>query len=60
MDMMTIALLRKALFLAMLLGAYLFVDRRLLRRFDTAEAIKDDPKAIALLLGLLAVAAALA
>ena len=55
-----VAILRKLIFIALLLGTYELIDRFLLKAFDTAQVIKDDPKAIALLLGLLACAIALA
>jgi len=56
---MGIALLRKALFAAELLTIYIIVDRWIFQVFNTPERIKDAPIAIALLLGLLAIAVAL-
>ena len=53
------ALLRKLLFVVMLLLVYVFVDRTVLRSFDTAKEIAHDPKAIAILLGSICIAAAL-
>lgn len=54
------AILRKVIFIALLFIAYLVMDRGFLRGFQTAKVLKDDPKAIAVLLGLLSVAVALA
>ncbi len=54
-----VAILRKALFTALLYGAYVFIDRLELAAFNTAELLKNDPKAAALLLGLLSIAIAL-
>jgi len=56
---MMVALVRKGLFGLVLLAFYLFFDRGVLRGFSTAEVIKNDPKAIAMLLGSFAIAAAL-
>ena len=53
------ALLRKLLFVVMLLLVYVFADKSLLRGFDTAKEIAHDPKAIAILLGSICIAAAL-
>ena len=58
MEMLT-AISRKALFIILLLIAYFIFDRFELKGFKTREVIAHDPKAIALLLGLLAVAIAL-
>lgn len=60
MELILTAVIRKLLFILVLLGTYLVFDRLLLRGFNTPEVLKDDPKAIAVLLGLLAVAVALA
>ena len=54
------ALVRGLMFIGMELGAIYLIDRVFLKGFNTVEEIKGDPKAIALLLGLLAVALALA
>jgi uncharacterized membrane protein YjfL (UPF0719 family) len=54
-----VALFRKVAYVAILLLMYWVFDRTFLGNFDTAEAIKDDPKAIAHLLGMLALAGAL-
>ncbi len=54
-----VAILRKALFIGLLYGAYFFLDRFELAAFNTAELLKNDPKAAALLLGLLSIAVAL-
>jgi hypothetical protein len=56
---MGLALLRKSLFAGLLLAVYLYIDRRMLNRFDTAEVLQHDPKAIAILLGLLSLSVAL-
>jgi hypothetical protein len=55
-----IAVLRKVIFIALLLMTYAVVDRWILRGFDTAQEVRDDPKAIAVLLGLLSIAVAMA
>lgn len=55
-----VAILRKVIFILLLLGTYVVVDRTLLPGFHTPEVLKDDAKAIALLLGLLSLAVALA
>ena len=60
MNEIGIAILRKVIFITLLLVTYLLVDRGMLHGFNTTEAIKDDPKAISVLLGLLAIAVALA
>jgi hypothetical protein len=60
MDLMCTAILRKCVFIALLLAAYEIIDHVFLRGFKTPEVLADDPKAIALLLGMLAVAVALA
>ena len=54
-----IAILRKAIFIALLLLTYVLVDRTLLKGFHTGEVVKNDPKAIAVLLGLLSIAISL-
>jgi hypothetical protein len=60
MNEILLAILRKAIFIALIVITYWGVDRFLFDGFDTVKELKGDPKAIALLLGLLAVAAALA
>jgi hypothetical protein len=54
-----IAILRKVIFIIILILTYFVVDKGILHGFDTPKAIKDDPKAISLLLGLLGIAIAL-
>ncbi len=54
-----VAIARKGLFILLLLIAYFLFDRFELKGFKTREVLRNDPKAIALLLGLLAVAVAL-
>ena len=54
------AMLRKIIFMALLYGGYKVIDNFYFQAFDTDEVIKDDPKAIAVLLGLFAIALALA
>jgi hypothetical protein len=60
MGEMSIAILRKLIFIGLLLLTYLLVDRLVLPGFNTPKVISGDPKAIAVLLGLLSVAVALA
>lgn len=50
------AMLRKGIFAIMVTGGFILFDKFYLTGFDTWEVIKDDPKAIALLLGLVAIA----
>lgn len=44
-------LLHKATVIAFQFAGYMILDRVLLRGFNTAEVLKNDPKAIAILLG---------
>lgn len=60
MELILSAILRKFIFVVLLFAAYEIFDRFILTGFHTPEVLKDDAKAIALLLGLLAVAIALA
>jgi len=60
MNEIGIAILRKVIFIALLLVTYVVIDRGLLNNFNTAEVLKDDAKAISVLLGLFALAVALA
>lgn len=57
---MLLALERKVLAIALILATYLIVDRWFLGSFDTAKAIRNDPKAVAGLLGAITLAVALA
>jgi hypothetical protein len=50
--------LRKLVVSGVLLVGYIFLDRVLYRRFNTAEVIQHDPKAVAILLGCWALAIA--
>ena len=59
MELILLAMGRKVMCVALLLITYFLVDRFMLNKFNTAEAIQYDPKAISLLLGLLAVAIAI-
>ena len=59
MNDILVALLRKGLFAVLLFMVYFAFDRIEMKGFSTREVLKDDPKAIALLFGLLAVAVAL-
>jgi len=60
MNEIGVAILRKVIFILLLLLTYTVVDRKFLAGFNTPEVLKNDPKAIAVLLGLLSVAVALA
>jgi hypothetical protein len=60
MNEIAIAIMRKVIFIALILITHYGVDRFLLNGFDTAKELKGNAIAIALLLGLLAVAVALA
>lgn len=60
MDQLLIAVYRKLVFIAILLLSYLLLDRGVLHGFSTPEVLKHDPKAIALLLGMLSLAVAIA
>lgn len=55
-----LAILRKVIFIALVFGAWRIFDVYYCKAFDTDEVLKDDAKAIAILLGLLAIAIALA
>ncbi len=59
MTEIALAVLRKAVFIGLLYITYRLIDRFELGGFNTPEVLKDDPKAIAVLLGLLSVAVAL-
>jgi hypothetical protein len=60
MEAVITAVLRKVIFMSIIVGAWLAFDKYYLVTFDTWEVLKNDPKACAILLGLLAVAFALA
>ena len=55
-----LAILRKILVMALVFAGWRLFDYFYCKGFDTDEVLKDDPKAIALLLGLFAIAMALA
>ena len=59
MDAILTALLRKFIFMCILFGGYYFLDRFILSGFNTGKVIANDPKAIAILLGLVCLAVAL-
>jgi hypothetical protein len=42
-------LIRKLVFVVLMLGAYVFIDKKMFPEFGTGEAIKNDPKAIAIM-----------
>jgi hypothetical protein len=54
------AIIRKVMFIGLLGVTYKLADRYILAGFETVEVLKTNAVAIALLLGLLAIAAALA
>ena len=54
------AIARKVIFMALLFGAYKFIDNFYFKAFDTDVVIKENPIAISILLGLFAVALAFA
>lgn len=54
------AIARKILFMALLFGAYKVIDNYYFKAFDTDEIIKENPIAIAILLGLFAISLSLA
>jgi len=60
METVSIAILRKIIFLVLFFGAWISFDKYYLTAFDTVEVLKNDPKAVAILLGLVSIAAALA
>jgi hypothetical protein len=60
MDQIAIAVLRKLIFIVLLLVTYLVIDRVFLHGFKTHELLKDNAVAVALLLGLLGLAVAFA
>jgi hypothetical protein len=55
-----IAILRKLIFMGMLFGVFRLIDIFYLKAFDTDEVIKDDPKAIAIIIAGIALALAFA
>lgn len=55
-----LAILRKVIFIALFFGAYRIIDVKYFRAFDTDEIIKDNPIAVAILLGMFCIALALA
>jgi len=57
-ELMFTAVLRKAIFALMLIAFYLLFDRAVLRGFNTVEVLRNDPKAIAVLLAGFALAVA--
>jgi uncharacterized membrane protein YjfL (UPF0719 family) len=54
MEDVLIAISRKLIFAVMVVGGLILFDKFYLTGFDTWEVIKDDPKAVSLFLGLLA------
>lgn len=59
MENALIAIVRKLIFAVFVVGGLILFDKFYLTGFNTWEAIKDDPKAIAILLGLLALSISL-
>ncbi|MDM7320235.1 MAG: hypothetical protein P3W91_000735 [Fervidobacterium sp.] len=59
MEVVFEAILRKLIFAVMLFALYKAIDRFEFKAFDTDEVLKDDAKAIAILLGAIAIALAL-
>lgn len=55
-----IAIARKVIFMGLLFGAFRLIDIFYFKAFDTDEVIKNDPKAIALIIAGIAVALAFA
>jgi len=60
MEDVLIAISRKVIFAVLVVGGLILFDKFYLTGFDTWEVIKDDPKAVSLLLGLLALSISLA
>lgn len=60
MEELIVALLRKVLVMVLFFGGWIAFDKFYLATFDTVEVLKGDPKAVALLLGLMSVAFSLA
>jgi uncharacterized membrane protein YjfL (UPF0719 family) len=60
MNELAMAAGRKVMTLALVMLTYLVFDGVILRGFKTREKLKDDPKAIAMLLGAFSIAVALA
>lgn len=60
MDMMFQAVIRKLIFMLLLFVSYVVFDSTILRGFDTREVLKDDPKALAILLAGFCIALAYA
>lgn len=59
MNEILIAMSRKMIFVLLLWISYKLFDKFELKGFDTCELLKQDSKAVALLLGLLSIAIAL-
>lgn len=51
---------RKVIFMLLLYGAYRLIDKYYFKAFDTDELIKENPIAVAILLGLFTISLALA
>lgn len=55
-----LAILRKVIFMILFFVGYRIIDVIYFRAFDTDEIIKDNPLAVAILLGMFCIALALA
>jgi uncharacterized membrane protein YjfL (UPF0719 family) len=60
METILIAILRKLIFAVVIIGGFIAIDKFYLTGFNTWEVIKDDPKAVAILLGFIVLALAFA
>lgn len=56
--LMIMAILRKGTFLVVLMAVLFWIDKKYLKTIDILEVLKNDPKALALLIGLALIAAA--
>ena len=60
MDAILVAILRKAIFIVMLVGTAYLIDKFHFTQFTTGTEMKNNPVAIAILYGLSSIAVALA
>ena len=54
------AIARKVIFMAILFGGFKFIDNFYFKAFDTDEVIKNDPLAVAIIVGAFVLALAFA
>jgi hypothetical protein len=57
---LAVAVARKIVWMALLFGGYKIIDNFYFKSFDTDEVVKENPIAVAILLGMFFIALALA